>query len=119
MMPLSKIAQAVIDAVGGLDTLAAAGSVEDEYLRYAADPTPETLGRVVKSLRPTIMSEITRYPGPQRLLEVHGKRLATKAVKTYDPTRPVKLRSWVTTQLHSWVATVMATEMVAQHLKPG
>lgn len=72
---------------------------EQAYNDWTADPTPERLASVVESLDPTITSEIHRFSGPKHLLRGRAKGLAIKAIKTYDPTRGAKLRSWTVTQL--------------------
>jgi DNA-directed RNA polymerase specialized sigma subunit len=73
--------------------------VEDTYSAWAADQTPENMALVIDELKPAINAEVYRYPGPKPLLRVQAKRLATKAVRSYDPARGAKLRSWVVTQL--------------------
>lgn len=64
-----------------------------------SDPTPENMSGVLKSLEPTINSEVQRYPGPKPLLRSKAKSLAVKAVRSYDPTSQAKLNSWVVTQM--------------------
>jgi DNA-directed RNA polymerase specialized sigma subunit len=70
-----------------------------EYDQWAKDPTPDNMAKVVDALAPTITSEIQRYSGPKPLLRARARALATKAVKTYDPTRGAQLRSWLVTQM--------------------
>jgi RNA polymerase primary sigma factor len=73
--------------------------VEEAYTRWAGDPTPGNLSTIVSSLDPTLNSEIQRYKGPKPILKTQAKQLAIKAVKSYDPASPAKLRSWVVTNL--------------------
>lgn len=107
MPDLSKLAQAVADFINqkpepeqpAMDVLSVAGTPEDEYMKWVADPSPDNMGRVLRSLNPTINAEIGRYPGPKTLLRGHGRRLAVQAIKRYDPSSQAKLRSWVVTSL--------------------
>jgi DNA-directed RNA polymerase specialized sigma subunit len=73
--------------------------VEEAYGRWAADPTPDNMSSIVSSLNPTLNSEIQRYKGPKPILKTQSKKLAIKAIKSYDPASPAKLRSWVVTNL--------------------
>jgi RNA polymerase primary sigma factor len=70
-----------------------------EFDNWQRDPTPDNMAKILDTLAPTITSEIQRYTGPKPLLRSKAKYLATKAVKTYDPTKGAQLRSWVVTQL--------------------
>lgn len=70
-----------------------------EYETWLADPTPENMATVMKSLEPTINSEVQRYNGPKPLLRGKAKALAINAVKTYKPTQGAQLRSWIVTSL--------------------
>ena len=71
----------------------------DAYMKWKDDPTPDNLSNTIKSLEPTLNSEITRYKGPAPLLKAKAKVLAANAIKTYDPLSGAKLQSWTTTQL--------------------
>ena len=71
----------------------------DAYSRWQLEPTPDNLSTVIKSLEPTINSEITRYKGPAPLLKAKAKVLTANAIKSYDPLSGAKLQSWATTQL--------------------
>jgi RNA polymerase primary sigma factor len=73
--------------------------VDIAYTEWAADPTPESMAKIVNSLAPTINSEVQRYSGPKQLLRQRAKSLAIKAVKNYDPASSAKLTSWVTTNM--------------------
>lgn len=70
-----------------------------EYDKWLTDPSPENMAEVVRSMEPTINSEIQRYPGPKPLLRGKAKSLAINAVKTYKPASGAQLRSWVVTSL--------------------
>lgn len=70
-----------------------------EYDVWTQAPTPDNMAKLLDVLSPTITSEIQRYSGPKPLLRAKARYLATKAIKTYDPTRGAQLRSWVVTQL--------------------
>jgi DNA-directed RNA polymerase specialized sigma subunit len=74
-------------------------SAEEAYNRWAQDQTPQNMATIIESLNPTLNAEIQRYPGPKPLLKTQAKKLAVKAVRTYDPMAKAKLRSWVVTQL--------------------
>jgi DNA-directed RNA polymerase specialized sigma subunit len=73
--------------------------VEEAYTRWATDPTPDNMSLVVSALNPTLNSEVQRYKGPKPILKTQAKKLAIKAVKSYDPASPARLRSWVVTNL--------------------
>ena len=73
--------------------------VEEAYTRWRTEQTPENMGAVLRSLNPTINSEVQRFPGPKPLLVTHAKQLTVKAVQSYDPASKAKLRSWVVTNL--------------------
>ena len=70
-----------------------------EYDAWKLEPTPDNMANVVKSLEPTINTEVQRYAGPKPLLRGRAKGLAIKAIRTYDPAHGAQLRSWVVTQL--------------------
>ena len=74
-------------------------SVDDAYTRWVTEPTPTNMSSIVSALNPTLNSEIQRYKGPKPILKTQAKKLAIKAVKSYDPASPAKLRSWVITNL--------------------
>jgi DNA-directed RNA polymerase specialized sigma subunit len=73
--------------------------VEDAYTRWAEDPSPDNMSKIVASLNPTLNAEVQRYKGPKPILKTRAKSLAVKAVKSYDPASPARLRSWVVTNL--------------------
>jgi len=73
--------------------------VTPEFEQWKKDPSPDNLATVLKTLEPTVVSEVQRYSGPKTLLRAKAKTLAIKAVQTYDPTKGAQLRSWVVTQL--------------------
>lgn len=70
-----------------------------EYAKWLNEPTPENMGQVLKSVDPILISEVQRYSGPNNILHSKAKSLAVKAIKSYDPSKGTKLRSWITTQL--------------------
>ena len=72
---------------------------EDAYHRWQTERTPENMGAILRALGPTLNSEIQRFPGPKPLLHSQAKKLAVKAVQSYDPMSKAKLRSWVVTNL--------------------
>ena len=76
-------------------------TTQELYALYAADPSPATLAPVIESLKPTLVSEAYRYPGPRNAVMSHAKVLAVKAIKSYDPNSGAQLRSWVTGNLKS------------------
>lgn len=73
--------------------------VDEAYARWAVDPTPDNMSKIVSALNPTINSEIQRYKGPKPILKTRAKQLTIKAVRSYDPASPAQLRSWVVTNL--------------------
>lgn len=74
-------------------------TTQELYEAYAANPSPESLAEVINSLKPTLVSEASRYPGPRGAVLSHAKLLAVKAVKTYNPASGAKLNTWVTGNL--------------------
>jgi len=73
--------------------------VDSAYMEWATDPTPERMAKVLKSLAPTINSEVQRFKGPTQLLRQKAKALTISAVKKYDPASAARLTSWVTTNM--------------------
>lgn len=70
-----------------------------EYEKWLATPTPENMAEVLKTVEPTINSEVQRYTGPKPLLRSKARSLAIGAIKSYKPAQGTQLRSWVVTQL--------------------
>jgi hypothetical protein len=67
---------------------------------YQSDPTPDNLGRVVKSLDPVINKTLVALgetSNPQ--LRAQAKIFAARAVKKYDPQYGAQLHTWVANQL--------------------
>ncbi len=73
--------------------------VNDAYGRWTEEQSGSNMASILTALKPTINSEIQRYPGPKPLLRSRAKSLAIGAVKSYDPTSKAQLRSWVVTSL--------------------
>lgn len=69
------------------------------YDKWMTDPTPENMAEIVKSMEPTINSEVQRYTGPKPLLRGKAKALTINAIKSYKPGQGTQLRSWVVTSL--------------------
>lgn len=70
------------------------------YEAWKADPTPERLGSVLEDLRPTIRHATysTGSSGDPRL-EMEAELLTAEAVRRYDPTSNVNMKTWVSRQL--------------------
>lgn len=73
--------------------------INENYLKWADDPTPENMAVTLSTLDPIISSEVNRYPGPKHVMRSKARELAVNAVKTYDPASGTQLGSWVVTQL--------------------
>lgn len=70
------------------------------YDGYMADPTPDNLGKVVKSLDPVINKTLVALgetANPQ--LRAQAKIFAARAIKKYDPQYGAQLHTWVANQL--------------------
>jgi len=70
-----------------------------EYDTWVTDPSPDNMAHVIRTLEPTINSEVQRYTGSKPLLRSKAKTLAVSAVRSYDPAQGARLRSWVVTQM--------------------
>jgi DNA-directed RNA polymerase specialized sigma subunit len=75
------------------------GDVNKAYENWVTDPSPENMGAILKAKKPLILSEISRYPGDNRILKGRAKKLAVDAVRSYDPASGARLTSWIVTQL--------------------
>ncbi|MFC1453593.1 sigma-70 family RNA polymerase sigma factor [Verrucomicrobiota bacterium] len=73
--------------------------MNEQYLKWQQEPTPENLSGLVDNLSPVITSEIQRYKGPKILLRGQAKLLTIKAIKNYNPKYGAALSSWVVSQL--------------------
>lgn len=70
------------------------------YDGYMSNPTPDNLGKVVKSLDPVINKTLVALgetANPQ--LRAQAKIFAARAVKKYDPAYGAQLHTWVANQL--------------------
>lgn len=85
------------------EILPAAPVVDDPaYEAWRADPTPDNLGRVVKSLDSTIGYKLSSMGVGNNPQMRHQARLyAAEAVKKYDPASGATLRTWTQSQLQS------------------
>lgn len=74
---------------------------EASFAEYQADPSPEKLSAVVKTLRPTIdyaLSSLQSQDDP--VMKIRARTLAAKAVQRYDPIEGgAALPTWVSSQL--------------------
>ena len=71
----------------------------NDYDEWVAQPTPDNMAKLLKTMEPAINSEIQRFNGPKPHLRSRARALAVHAIKTYKPTEGAQLRSWVVTQL--------------------
>lgn len=75
---------------------------ESIYDTWRADPTPDNLGRVVKSLDPTINYKLsTMGIGDNPQMRHQARLYAADAVKKFDPASGTNLRTWTQSQLQS------------------
>lgn len=83
---------------------------QEAYHRWAqAKDDPTLLSDVLRHVEPVINAEVQRYPGSKPLLRSKAKVLATRAIKSYDPSSGARLSSWVVTNLQP--LTRYGTEM--------
>ena len=72
--------------------------VRDAYDQWLKTPGPQTNAQVLRALRPTIDKAIRTHVGRvDPLLRSRGRSLALEALRSYDPTRGVRLN----THLHN------------------
>lgn len=77
-------------------------STEGLYESWSADPTPDSLGRVVRSMDSTIgykLSSMGVSNNPQ--LRHQARLYAADAVRSYDPSSGATLKTWTQSQLQS------------------
>ena len=73
---------------------------EDTYAAWAADPSPENLHSVVKTLEPSIMQSLHRMNAANdSLMTGKARLLAADAVKSWQPGRGASLPTWTVHQL--------------------
>lgn len=74
----------------------------EAYSAWQVTQSPDDLNRVVTSVEPAIQARLGGMNAADNpKLKAHARLLAAQAVKTYDPTSPASLRSWVTGNLQS------------------
>lgn len=73
--------------------------INEAYEAWRADPSRENMTKVVRIMRPLLLSEINRYQGDNLILRGKAKKLAVDAVRKYDPASGVRLTTWVVNQL--------------------
>ena len=71
------------------------------FEQWRKEPTPQNLSLLLNSLGPLITREVHRASGtlPDSALTAEAKKWAIKAVRTYDPSKGVKLSTHVTNYL--------------------
>jgi len=70
---------------------------ESLYDTWRKNPTAETSGALLRSLKPAIQKGVSVYVGPQASAVDRGraKQLALAAIKTYDPARGTQLNTHI------------------------
>lgn len=69
------------------------------YNRWVVNQSPENMAELVSAFMPTVNSELQQYSGSRNLLRARAKSYVIQAIKSFDPTGPAKLNSWVVTNL--------------------
>ena len=71
------------------------------YDAWKAQPSPETMGPIIKHFEPLIGSQVQQYKGtlPPSALQAHAKKFAVEAIRGYDPTKGAKLSTHVVNNL--------------------
>ena len=74
--------------------------IDTHYQNWLSDGTPESMGRVVKALKPNIGYALASLgAGDDNVMKAEASALAAKAVKGYDAASGAGLRTWVTRNL--------------------
>lgn len=73
--------------------------IEESYAAWQTDPSQENMGQILKHMKPMIISQLSQYPGDNKILMGKAKILAADAVRDFDPTMGVRLTTWVTNRL--------------------
>jgi len=73
--------------------------VQEAYAEWMANPTAENMGKVVNHMKPLLISQVSQYPGDNRILIGKAKSIAADAIRDYDPTADTRLTSWVVSRL--------------------
>lgn len=73
--------------------------LNEAYEAWRVEPSKENMSKVIKIMRPLLLSEVNRYRGDNHILKGQTKKLAVGAVKSYDPNSPARLTTWVVSQL--------------------
>jgi DNA-directed RNA polymerase specialized sigma subunit len=74
--------------------------LDEKYKAWSAKPTADSMMDLLREADPVLSSSIKTYVGsPDPAAKSHAKLLAAGAIKKYDPSRGVKLRSHLMTQL--------------------
>ena len=72
----------------------------EAYSAWQATQSPDDLNRVVLAVEPAIQMRLgSMNAADNPKLKAQARLLAAQAVKTYDPTSPASLKSWVTGNL--------------------
>jgi len=74
--------------------------LDTTYASWQADPTPENLNQVVKTLEPITRYALRTYNAADNpLLRQQARLFAAEAVKSFDPTKGAKLTTWTASNL--------------------
>jgi len=77
-------------------------TTESLYEAWRLDPTPESLGRVVRSMDDTINYKLVSMGvGDNPQMRSQARLFAADAVQKFDPASGTKLRTWTQSQLQS------------------
>ena len=71
-------------------------SLDDAIKRYKMDPGPHNMTVALNKAKPVINSALTSYGGGRSPnLHSEAKKLAVKAIKSYDPDKKVPVKNWL------------------------
>jgi len=74
--------------------------LDTAYSEWQAAPNAKSMQKVIKAANPTINSALRSYgSGNSAILRGKAKKIAIKAIKTYDSTGKANLKSWLNLQL--------------------
>jgi len=90
-----------VDAmVGANTTKPGKGKLDDLYMSWKTDPSPQNMNAVVGALGPSIGYALNMGgSGQDKLLKAEARLIAAEAVKTYNPESGAGLNTWASTQL--------------------
>jgi len=71
----------------------------EEFGQWYNNPNEETQAVLLKRIKPIINKAITSYAGGNQAMKTRAYILANQALRTYDPTKDIKLETYLLSQL--------------------